>query len=285
MKDATDKKRPKIGLALSGGSALGISHIGAIKLLMEKKVPIDCVSGTSAGAVVAAALAFGVPLEKMIEISKRLSWSNVSCFGYSKLGLNSNEPVGEIVEEMIGQANIEDAQIPLAIIATDIDTGEKIVFRKGSVAEAVRASTCIPAFFVPVEVGKRKLVDGGLVENLPTSPLKEMGADVIVGINLGHWRSYKKTANVLDVITNSYGILLRPQMMPAAFDGDVMIEPHLENFHSSDFEKVDELMKAGYYAASEVVGDILATLHEKEDPSGSVGIFQKIKAFFAKKLF
>ena len=77
MKDSADKKRLKIGLALSGGSALGISHIGAIKLLMEKKVPIDCVSGTSAGAVVAAALAFGVPLEKMIDISRRLSWSNV----------------------------------------------------------------------------------------------------------------------------------------------------------------------------------------------------------------
>jgi len=286
MKDGVEEKRPKIGLALSGGSALGISHIGAIKLLMEKKVPIDCVSGTSAGAVVAAALAFGVPLEKMIEISKRLSWSNVSCFGYSKLGLNSNEPVGEIIEEMIGQANIEDAPIPLAIIATDIDTGEKIVFRKGSVAEAVRASTCIPAFFVPVEIGKRKLVDGGLVENLPTSPLKEMGAEVIIGVNLGHWRTYKKTANVLDVITNSYGILLRPQMMPAAFDGDVLIEPHLENFHHSDFEKVDELMKAGYCAASEVVGDILASLYKKEEEgTGKVGFFGKIKAFLVGKFF
>ncbi len=275
-----EKNNPKLGLALSGGSALGICHVGAVKALMENDITVDYISGTSAGAVVAAAFAFGVPLEKMTEISRRLSWSNVSRFGYSKMGLNSNEPVGDIIEEMIGTVNIEDAPIPLAIVATDIDTGERVVFRKGSVAKAVRASTCIPAFFVPVQFGRKKLVDGGLVENLPISPLKEMGAEVIVGVNLGQFRTYKKTENILDVIINSYGILLRPQNhnLRNQIEG-ILIEPHLENFGPSDFEKVDELMKIGYKATSQKISKIsnCTNKHSKKEK----GFFQKLLGFFS----
>lgn len=277
-----EKKKPKIGLALSGGSALGICHIGAIKALRENNIPIDCVSGTSAGAVVAAALAFDVPLEKMIEISHSLSWSNISRFGYSKLGLNSNEPVAGIIQEMIGDVDIENSPMPLAIVATDIDTGEKVIFRKGKIADAVRASTCIPAFFVPVQIGKRKLVDGGLVENLPTSPLKEMGADIIIGINLGQWRSYKETENILDVITNSYGILMRPQNHTHDDENGIFIEPHLEKFTPSDFEKVGELMEIGYQAANCVISEIKQRL-DYEPAIEKKGFFRKIIDFFARK--
>lgn len=283
MKEKNEISRPKVGLALSGGSALGISHIGALRCLIDRNIPIDFISGTSAGSVVAAAYAFGVPFEKMIEISRRLSWSNVSKFGYSKLGLNSNEPVGDIIEEMIGNAKIEDALIPLAIVATDIDTGEKVVFRKGSVAQAVRASTCIPAFFVPVEIGKRRVVDGGLVENVPMSPLKEMGADLLIGVNLGHWRTFKKTHNVLDVITNSYSIMLRPQMAPSFFEGSIMIDPHLEKYRASDFEKADDLMKVGYEAANKMVARIEKQLQEKE-PVVQKGFLQKLKDFFSREI-
>lgn len=246
----TYRKRtyPRVGLALSGGSALGIAHIGAIKALSEHKIPIDCVSGTSAGAIAAVGLAFGIPPRKMVELSKNLSWSNVSKFGYSRLGLNSNEPVSDIIREMVGRVRIEDARIPLAIIATNIDTGERVILRKGSVAEAIMASTCLPGFFVPVKIKGKKLVDGGLVENLPLSPLKRMGAQMRIGVDLGHWRRYKKTKSVVDVITNSYSILIKPQCFMTEHEAEILIEPHLEKFSSSDFDKVSELMEAGYRA-------------------------------------
>jgi NTE family protein len=247
---------PKVGLALSGGSALGISHIGAIKALSEHKIPIDCVSGTSAGAIAAVGVAFGVPIKKMIGISKQLSWEAVSEFGYSKFGLNSNEPVSDVIREMIGRARIEDARIPLAIVATNIDTGEKVIFRRGSVAEAVMASTCLPGLFIPVKIKGKKLVDGGLVENLPLSPLKKMGAEVRIGVDLGHWRTYPKTKNVIDVISNSYSILIKPQCMMKDQDVEVLIEPHLEKFTSSDFDKIDALMEAGYRATKLSIPDI-----------------------------
>lgn len=271
----------KIGLALSGGSALGIAHIGAIKALRENKIPLHCVAGTSAGAIVATALAFGVPLEKMIELSCRLSWSNISEFGYSKLGLNSNWPVGEIMIKLVGDKKIEDAPIPLAIIATDIDTGEKIVFRKGSVADAVRASTCLPGFFIPTKIKGKRLVDGGLVENLPLSPLRKMGADVRIGVDLGHFRTLKKTHNILDVITNSYNILIKPQENILVEDAEVLIEPHLEKFHSTDFKKADELNQAGYQATKLKIPQIKKYLGRKIKPE-SKSFWQKWVDFFGK---
>lgn len=242
------KKDVDIGLALSGGSAVGIAHIGALRALREKKVRISHVSGTSAGSVVAACLAFGIDEERMIEAAKRLSWSNISDFGYSRFGLNSNRPVGRLVEELIGDVLIEDAPIPLAIVAADIDTGEKVIFRKGRLSDAVRASTCIPGFFVPVELDGRRLVDGGIVENLPLSPLRRMGADIRVGVDLGYWRTLHPTKNILDVITNSYSILVRNQKDPSPRGDGVIVRPHLESYTLSDFDKADGLMDAGYRA-------------------------------------
>ncbi len=268
---------PKVGLALSGGSALGISHIGAIKALSEHKIPIDCVSGTSAGAIAAVGLAFGIPTKKMIELSRNLNWSSISKFGYSRLGLNSNEPVCDIIREMIGRARIEDAQIPLAIIATNIDTGEKVILKKGSVAEAIMASTCLPGLFIPVKIKGKKLVDGGLVENLPLSPLKKMGAEVRIGVDLGHWRTYKKTRSVIDVVTNSYGILIKPQCFMTEHKAEILIEPHLEKFSPSDFDKVNELMEAGYRAAKLAMPEIRKQLGiGASDPER---IFRKIVRF------
>ncbi len=275
------KGKNKIGLALSGGSALGIAHIGVVDALQKNNITIDCVSGTSAGSIVASGLAFGVSSDMMVKISRELSWANLSRFGYSKLGLNSNKPVGALVDEMIGRgAKIEDAKIPLAIIATDIDTGEKVVFRSGSVAEAVMASTCLPGFFVPVKIKNRRLVDGGLVENLPLSPLKEMGADVCIGVDLGFFRNLKKARNVVDVITNSYSILLKPQDDLLSGKTEFMIRPHLEEFHSSDFKKVNNLIDLGYQSALEIMPKIKKRLKIKIKNNQSKSFWKKVCDFF-----
>jgi len=249
-----DKKREsgvKIGLALSGGSAVGIAHVGAVRALREAGIGISCIAGTSAGAVVASCVAFGVPDEKMIELSRKLSWSNVSSFGYSKLGLNSNRPVGDLVKKLVGDVLIEDALIPLAIVATDIDTGEKTVFRKGKLTEAVMASTCIPGYFVPVEIDGRRLVDGGIVENLPLASLRPMRPGIRVGIDLGYWRTLQKANSVLDVITNSYSILVDGQVSAPSDRDGIIVRPHLEGFSISDFKRMDELIGIGYKATRE----------------------------------
>ncbi len=247
-KDKKRESRVTIGLALSGGSAVGIAHVGAVRALREAGIGISCIAGTSAGAVVASCVAFGVPDEKMIELSRKLSWSNVSAFGYSKLGLNSNRPVGDLVKKLVGDVRIEDALIPLSIVATDIDTGEKIVFRKGKLDDAIMASTCIPGYFVPVEIGGRRLVDGGIVENLPMKSLHAMRPKISVGVDLGYWRTLQKTETILDVITNSYSILVDNQPDSSKDHGGIVIRPHLEGFSISDFKRIDELIGIGYEA-------------------------------------
>ena len=278
MPGKNKKKYPKIGLALSGGSALGICHIGVIKAFRENKIPIDCVSGTSAGAIAAVCLAFGIPMKKMVDISKKVNWASISKFGYSRMGINSNHPVGEMISEIIDGAKIEDAKIPLAIMTTDVDSGEKIVLKKGSVAEAIMASTCLPGFFIPVEIKGKKLVDGGLVENLPISPLYKMKADIKIGVNLKHWRKLKKSHNVLDVIANSYSILTGAQEAFVPAQADILIEPHLEKFFTSDFKKADKLIEEGYRAAKFVMPQIKKLINDKREQQK--GFFQKIADFF-----
>ena len=281
MTQKTKNKKLKIGLALSGGGALGIAHVGALKALQENKIKIDCIAGTSAGAVVAACWAFGVSLDEMIEISKKLNWLKISKFGYSKLGLNSNKPVGKIIQDYIGDKDIQDAQIPLAIVATDIDTGEKVTFRSGNLAQAVMASACIPVFFAPVEIGKQNLLDGMLVENLPCSPLAAMGAQLEIGVDLAAKMAHKKTENVLDVVNNAYGIVARKQS--AVFKGTdkIIIEPALEKFTLFDFKNPDELIAAGFEATEKMLPLIKRRATASKDKQ--LNSFEKFAKFLGLK--
>src|SRR6056297_1172026 len=168
------KKNKKIGLALGGGAVLGAAHIGVLKALKEHDIQICFVSGTSIGAFVAAFVAFGKTWKEIEEIAKDLNWLDVTSISLFQSGLLSNKKMVELIANHIGDVNIEDANIPAAMIATDITTGKKIVINKGKVAQAVMASTCIPGIFAPVEIGDKLLVDGGIVENVPITPLEKM---------------------------------------------------------------------------------------------------------------
>jgi NTE family protein len=241
----------KIGLALSGGSELGVVHIGVIQSFEDGGVTIDCIAGTSAGAVVAACYAFGVPMSEVTKEAKKLSLFKISKFSRTTMGIASNRMVGDLLVKLIGRdVKIEEANIPLAIVATDVGTGEKIVFRSGSVAEAVRASTAIPGLFAPVAKDGRLLVDGGLVENLPIKELTDMHADVKIGVNLTRWRSYKTPKSMVGVMLNSTSIMLRHQSAAHGELADLVIEPHLEPYTSSEWGNADALIKEGYHAAT-----------------------------------
>ncbi len=279
-----NKKYPKIGLALSGGAALGIAHVGALQALADHNVPISYLSGTSAGAVVAAGLAFGLTPEQMSERAKNLSWYKLSNISYSRMGLITTQGVGNMMKEILGDVNIEDAKIPLAIVATNIENGEAIIFKKGSVAEAVMASVCIPGLFVPTEYQGKKLVDGGLVKNLPLSLLDEMGAEFTIGVNLARWRTYKKPNNLLDVMISALDILTHKQTNLDALQADMIIEPHLEQFSASDFKKAAELITEGYRAtilALPALTDSISQTNKTQQPETS--LWQKFLSIFKSK--
>jgi len=241
-------KKQRIGVALSGGSALGIAHIGVLQSLTDHKIPIDCIAGTSAGAIIAACYAFDVPMERAIETARKLSWYNIPRISFSGLGLFSHAALTRFIEEFLKDAKIEDATIPLAIIAADLETGERVIFRKGPLFSALTASASIPGFFVPVDVSGRLLVDGGMVDNLPFSALSEMGATMKIGVDVNRLVSHHRPKNFLDVVTRSME-MVTTYRHPLKKD-EILIEPHLEEFTPSDFAKADGLVKEGYRAAT-----------------------------------
>lgn len=253
---ATKTQKQHIGVALSGGSALGIAHIGVLQSLTDHKIPIDCIAGTSAGAIIAACYAFDVPMEKAVAAARKLSWYNIPRLSFSGLGLFSHAAITKFIEEFLKDAKIEDATIPLAIVATDLETGERVIFKKGPLIHALTASASIPGFFVPVEIGGHLLVDGGLVDNLPIFALSEMGATIKIGVDVNRWISHHRPKNFLDVVTRSMEITTAYRH-PLKKD-EILIEPHLEAFTPSDFAKVDQLVVEGYRATTLNIKDIRA---------------------------
>lgn len=250
-----DESPPTIGVALGGGAVLGASHIGTLKALEEHDLQPDLIAGTSIGALIAALYAFGVNPGRMEEIAVRLKWLDISSISLSKMGLLSNEKLRGIIKKHIGEKQIEDAELPLAIITTDLSSGEKVVLREGDVATAIMASTCIPGIFIPVETDGRLLVDGGLVENVPVSALVDMGAERIIAVDINAYRLYNKPDDIIEVVTNALDIAMENLTKTRSKEIDLLIRPELSSYSRTeiDSEKIRKLFREGYKTADEAL--------------------------------
>lgn len=249
----TMKKNKKIGLALGGGAVLGAAHIGVLKALKEHDISISYVSGTSIGAFVSAFVAFQKTWEEIEEITKDLNWLDISGISLSKFGLLSNKKLGELIRDHVGDVNFEDAKIPVAMMATDITGGDKVVLNKGNLAQAVMASTCIPGIFVPVEIENKLLVDGGIVENVPITPLEDMGAQVTIGVDLNAEHLQKKPENIIEVMLRSFDFLIKTATELQTAEADILIKPDLSDFNMVDIDQADDLIEVGYKEATKIL--------------------------------
>lgn len=253
-----EKKREEnhtLGLALGGGAVLGASHIGILQAFEEHDIQPDYISGTSIGALVAAFYAFGVPVGQMKEVALELDWLDISSIHLSKMGLLSNKKLRSVLGQHIGQKNIEEAEIPLAMVSTDLSSGQKVILRKGDLANGVMASSCIPGIFAPIEYDGRMLVDGALVENVPVSPLQQMGAGRIVAVDVNSLRAYEKPTNILEVITNALDIAIESLSRINADKVDLLIQPELSSFSRTEIGKdeISALIERGYQKGCEVL--------------------------------
>ena len=247
------KRKNKIGLALGGGAVLGAAHIGVLKAMEELDIPVHFVAGTSIGALVAALYAFGKDYKQIEKIAAELDWLDVSGLSLSQYGLLSNKKLGKIINKAIGDVDFEDARIPLAMIATDISHGKEVVLKQGNVATAVMASTCIPGIFIPVEIEGKLLVDGGVVENVPISPLKDMGANTIIGVDLNAKTVFKKPENIIGVLLNTLDITLLNATKLQTEQADILITPDLSEFNLIDADQMNDLIEIGYSEARSVL--------------------------------
>lgn len=236
---------------MGGGAVLGAAHIGVIRALEEMDIEVSYISGTSIGAFVGALFAFGHSAQEIEEIALKLDWMDISGIAFFESGILSNAKLGKLLSKSLGEKKIEEAKIPLAVIATDISNGEKIVLKKGSVVQAVMASTCIPGVFTPVKFDDKLLVDGGIVENIPIDTAKNMGAEYVIGVDLNAIKTYNKPDSILDVMINSFHFTLKAAAKYQTEEADLLITPDLSKYNMVSTDQIKELIEQGYKDAKE----------------------------------
>lgn len=252
-------QRCRVGLALGGGFARGIAHIGVLKVLQENHIPIDYLAGTSVGALIAAGYASGVSLEQMERQAAATHFKDFARWTLSWMGLASNERLEGYLRRFSPATRFEELKIPLTIVATDLRRGEPAYFTQGPLGPPLRASCAYPGLFLPVEYQGRMLVDGFLVAPVPVDAVRRMGADLVIAVYLESG-SDAPPKSVTDVIGRSFSIAQRYAHETWRGRADLVIEPDVKSFLWDDFEKSPELIVAGEVAARAALPKIRAAL-------------------------
>jgi NTE family protein len=260
-------ERPRVGLALAGGFARGIAHVGVIKALVNAEIPIDCVAGTSVGALIGACYCAGVPLDEMQRIASTTSFADFGRWTPSWLGLATNQRMETYLSRFTHVKTFEELKTPLAIAATDINAGVSVYYTRGLIAPVLRGSCAYPGLFVPIQFEGRTLVDGFLTAPVPVEGALLLGADIIIAIYL-EAGNLEDPRTVADVISRSFTIIQRHGEIAWRQQADVIIEPDVKPFVWDDFTRTDELVAVGEAAVNAALPEIKAVLNgEKREPA------------------
>ncbi|MHA1678169.1 MAG: patatin-like phospholipase family protein [Promethearchaeota archaeon] len=263
-------KNSRVGLALGSGGAAGFAHIGVIKVLIENDIPIDFVAGSSAGAIVGAYYSLYKEvnsLEKLIiGMTKR---QIISLFGLNswRRSLISNDKFKKFLLEIFENKSFSDLKIPLAVTAVDLETSEEVVFRKGSLIDAIMASISVPGIFPIRRVNKKLLVDGGVLNPLPINIVKDMGADIVIGVDLSYPDNIKLSSfNPLIILGRTIDILMKQSMKLRNHNlkNTFIIRPEFHgNLHSFHIFNAKEYIKIGEKAARKRLPEIKKLVNRK----------------------
>ncbi len=264
MKASKKKSCPTLGLALSGGSARGLAHIGVLKVFEEHKIPVDYLAGTSMGSLVGAFYLSGMNVKMMERLAKKMERRLWMDFTFPRMGIIAGEKITNILCFLTRNRTFADLPIPFAVCATDLYSGQNITIKEGRVADGVRASISIPGVFPPVPRGDYLLVDGGVLNRVPVDAVREMGPDIVVAVDVGTYVGPVKINNFLDVISQSIDIMSRELHKNKTLGADVLICPDMVEVTSSQFHKVAEAVASGEEAARKAIPDILKLLKRKD---------------------
>ena len=250
----TQWQRPKIGIALGGGFARGIAHVGALKVLEEEKISIDYIAGTSVGALIGAAYCSGVGARELEEVAGLVRFKHFARWTLSRYGFCTNDRMDLFLSRILKVKTFEQLRIPLAITATDFLTGEPKVFTSGGLIDPVRASCAYPGMFLPVRIDGRMYVDGMLGHAVPTTPLRQMGADRVIAIYLsGHWVQMSGPRHLFDVIGQCFSIAQERMSNLWRADADMVTEPDVTGMAYDCFDRTPDLIRAGETAMRQVL--------------------------------
>ena len=259
------KRLPKVGLALGGGAARGFAHVGVIQVLEEAGIRPDLVTGTSAGSLVAAFYASGkngAQLQRLAETMDEATFADWTLPFFSR-GLLRGEALARYVQQQINGRLIEEMQIPLGIVATDLGTGQGVLFQRGNTATAVRASSAVPALFQPVRIAGRDYVDGGLVSPVPVRYARQMGAELVIAVDISSAPESNGASDTLQVLLQTFTIMGRSINSLELREAEVVVRPSLNSVSSADFGARRQSIEAGRSAMRRMLPQLIAALEAK----------------------
>jgi NTE family protein len=246
------------GLALGGGAARGLAHLGVLKVLEELGLRADYVVGTSAGSIVGALYAGGYSWETIADVTRALDWGDIVQPVFPKLGLVRAERLEKQLRDLLGDRTIEQLDIPFKATTVDLKTGELFLMDSGPVSTAVRASCSIPGIFEPVEIGERFLVDGGVLNDVPFDVCHDMGADVVLAVDLNADMVRERAPdNIFNVLIASFMVMVRSCRQKPTGKDTIVIRPDLAGFNYHNLKRVDELIQRGESAVREAIAQVL----------------------------
>ncbi|MFC1892530.1 patatin-like phospholipase family protein [Chloroflexota bacterium] len=267
------KRKRKIGLALGSGTARGLAHIGVLEVLEEEGIPIDIITGTSIGAVISALYAQGKDasvIKKLVSRLSRRQLASLVDLALPRTGLIQGEKIKSLLESVIGgDIEFSTLRIPFACVATDIRTSEEVVISHGSLLEALRASFSVPAVFTLVKWEGRYVVDGGLVNPVPVSVARQMGADFVIAVNVlpdirhgSQWADATKGPGIINIIIQSLYISTHSAVRSSLEGADIVIEPQVADIDPLDFFQAEKCISQGKLATQDAIPEIRKRIHD-----------------------
>ncbi len=265
---------PRLGvsLALGGGFARGYAHLGVLQVFQDMGIPVTSIAGSSIGSIIGAAYASGAELPCIIEKCRQIRFRDFAKWRVSRFGLASNERLGALVQKAFGTRQFEDLRLPLAVVATDLGSGDPVVFRQGNLAEAIRASCAFPGLFEPIQIGTRCLADGGLVAPVPTRAARETGAELVVGVSVGLHDGHRGApTNIFQVVSRAVSAAQKHQMEGWERFADLVLRPSVQALAWDDFERIDEAIEAGATVGRAAVPRVKRLLELQKEERSSFG--------------
>ncbi|MGH9740782.1 MAG: patatin-like phospholipase family protein [Candidatus Acidiferrum sp.] len=252
-------------MALGGGFSRGFAHLGVLQVLEQNHIPVSHIAGTSIGSILGAAYASGAPLARIIATCKTIRFRDIARWRVSRLGLASNHRLTDLIEHVFESRTFEELRIPMAVVATDLGSGDPVVFTHGDLSEAIRASCAFPGLFEPVKIGTRCLADGGLVAPVPTQAARDLGATHVLGVSVGIGDGRRGApSNIFQVVARAVSAAQKHQLEIWERHADLVLRPDVQSLAWDDFGRAEEAIEAGAAAAR----NALPRIHKLLDPVG-----------------
>jgi len=263
------RKKAKIGLALGSGASRGLAHIGVLQVLEEHGIVPDYIAGSSIGALIGGLYACGISPRMMEGLASHLDSKLYYDVTVPRHGFIQGKRIEELLKLLTQNKEFKETKIPFAVTATDLKKCKLVVIKEGKLYKAIRASISIPGIFVPVKTGDQVLVDGGVLERVPVSVVKEMGADIVVGVDVGFRGEHREANGILEVILQSLEVMELEILKTRINQSDIMIYPSINNVNPLSFDEVEERVQIGRQATMEVIEELKEKIRLAEEGAAS----------------